>query len=81
MVINSRTKLNDMKRLTEEEFSAAISAAKTRCASKGDAQAHLAEIERSFVNDNDEVVLVYKPISGWRFPEVVLATVPMSLLQ
>lgn len=63
--------------LTVEIFEKAIKFAKQRNASKGDAQAHLADIDYSYIK-NDEIVLAYKPLSGWRFSSVTLVRVKIS---
>lgn len=60
-----------------ELFDAAIKFAVARRASKGDAQAGRAEIERSVIKDGF-IILRYKPLSGWRFPEVELTRVSLS---
>jgi len=65
--------------VSEQEFNAAVEFALNRYETKGDAQARSAEIERSFVDlDRQEVVLVNKPLSGWRFSTVRLTSVPLK---
>lgn len=63
--------------LTQEIFNKAVNFAINRGETRGDKQARSAEIDRSYVKDG-KVVLVNKPLSGWRFSEVVLTTVLVS---
>lgn len=66
--------------LTKELFDRAVAFAVRRKATRGDAQASSAEFSRSFI-ENGEIVLVNKPLSGWRFPEIQLAKVSCDEIQ